>query len=394
MRSASLLALAFVGLAFAGCLTDEPPVVDIPPLKEDPFVPHVIVGVPDSGINPYHALYYRENNTAHPCTYIVDFPCDVQALNLSVGVHDDWEKAFEADKALWESVEPETWYWIPKTVFVAVACDKGTTSVCILDDNGMHGTGTTSSILTENPDALIAFKEGGSGVKLFHDAGILVDLFSVSWGYIVPVPIPSAVFSDTYSPIYIKAAGNDPRSSLMDSWSGAPDVISVGGAYAEGTEEALATKQPDIVSYYCRPTAQTKSIDEMRDSYCGTSFAAPTAAGGISKVILALRQASGYNGTIEGGYVDPVLEITVKDLRNALNLTASYSPENQYPNSRATAVPLNKDAPWLQWGWGFYDGLVADTTIAFFLEGAQASKPAEAAEYMATMHDAKKRLYG
>lgn len=390
-------------LFLAGCITPGA-IDDFAPSETDEahdYRPYVLVGVPDSGINPYHELYYREHLTMHPCTYIQNFPCDLPALELTLG-GDDWDAAFEADSEVWASVEVGEWYWIPRTVFVAVSCDRtfsgADDDICILDDSHMHGTGTTSSIIMENPDALIAFKEGGSAHAPFLTAGIPIDIMSVSWGTIVPIPAagPAAgLVRDVPTPIYVLAAGNDPRSTLMDSWAGDPHNIVVGGAYtADGSEELMAAKQPDVVSYYCRPTAQTKETHEMRESYCGTSFAAPTVAGGLSKVILGLRQASGYTGGLDGEFVDPVLGITVADLREALNLTASYSPESQYPNTSPRGLPVNPVAPWAQWGWGFYDGLVAEATLLHLL-GEQIAPPKsdEARAYMEAVHEAKTLLY-
>ncbi len=397
----------FLGaLVFAsGCLGgSDPTPTETPPIDPPPtatFVPHVIVGVPDTGINPYHELYYRPNLTAHPCTYIRDFSCDLPALNLTLG-GTDYDAAYLADKKAWEALEAGTWYWIPKTVFVAVSCEAAAArNVCVLDDTNMHGTGTTSSVLMENPDALIAFKEGGSSIGAFLEDGVPVDIFSVSWGYIAPLPLVAPVrdtieLAEALSPIYVKAAGNDPRTAFVDSWSGSPRVISVGGAYAKSqSEEILATKQSDVVSYFCRPTAQTKTVNEMREEFCGTSFAAPTVAGALSKVVLGLRTHSGYNGSIANGLVDPILGVTVEDLREALNRTASYSPEAEYDNTGPTGIPLNPVAPWLQWGWGFYDGLVASTTLAHLLKTETApDKPQAAHDYMNHVHDVKTLLYG
>ena len=106
-------------------------------------------------------------------------------------------------------------------------------------------------------------------------------------------------------------------------------------------------------------------------------------AGALSKVILDLRLASGHTGGIDGKYIDPVLGITRADLRDAMNRTASYAPEAKYPNSGI--VPLNPVAPWLQWGWGFYDGWVAAATYAHLLGDTQPAKPDEAVLYMETM---------
>lgn len=358
--------------------------------------PHVIVGVPDSGVNPYHEIYYRPDRTEHPCTYIEDFPCGLPALDLSIGEHSSWQAAFEADKPIWQSIRPGDAFWIPKTVFVAVICEEpyedpvngAVGDLCIIDDSDMHGTGTTSSVLSENPDALIAFKEGRSSIEPFRTHNIPVDIYSVSWGNIVP--IPTFLAGHDTAPIYVVAAGNDPRSTLIDGWAGDPRVISVGGAYAQSnSEEGMAAKQPDVVSYYCRPTAQTESISGTRDRYCGTSFAAPTVAGGLSKVVLELRRESGYTGSVSNGMVDPILGVSVGDVRDALNRTASYDPSSKYSGG-SIPVPLNPAAPYLQWGWGFYDGNVADATIKHMLGIEEApEKSADAVLYMETMHAAK-----
>lgn len=398
---AAMLALT----ALAGCADVDPPADDTPDgptTEETGYRPHVIVGVPDSGINPYHELYFRANLSMHPSAYIEDFPTDIPALNLTVDPTLDlsWEERFEADQDLWQEIGPGDVFWIPQTVFVAVVCESGFDSdaeICILDDSNMHGTGTTSSIITENPDALIAFKEGGSSVEPIIEAGIPVDIFSVSWGYIAPIPVAvEGVLSNSYSPIYVLAAGNDPRSILLDSWPGDTRAIAVGGAYSQdNTQESLAGNQADVVSYFCRPTAQTQSLDEMRESYCGTSFATPTVAGALSKVVLAIREQSGYNGTIQDGMVDPVAGVSIADLRAALNRTASYDPEAQYENTGfPAAVPLNPAAPWVQWGWGFYDGLVANATVAHFLSEPAPEKPMEAQLYMEAVYEARQTVHG
>ncbi|MGB1585745.1 MAG: S8/S53 family peptidase [Thermoplasmatota archaeon] len=397
-----LLIMILAATAFAGCVdSDDPePTTALPPA--DPsggFEPHVIVGVPDSGINPYHEQFYRPDRVDHPCTYIEAFPCDIPALNLTVSRDVDltWEERFEADRATWESVQPGDVYWIPQTVFIGAICESlfDSTGICILDDTNMHGTGTTSSVLSENPDALIVFKEGGSSIEPILNSGIPVDIFSVSWGTIVPIPVGGQeVFGRVYSPIYILAAGNDPRSVLLDSWAGSTRAITVGGAYGDNTQEPLAGQQGDVVSYFCRPTAQTMSLEEMRPSYCGTSFATPTTAGGISKVVLAIREASGYTGTTVDDLVDPVAGISVDELKEAVFRTASYEPENQYPGAGTGELPLNPVAPWVQWGWGFYDGLVANATIDhFFVEPAPA-KPDAAVTYMGALYTARETLHG
>lgn len=362
--------------------------------------PHTVVGIPDSGVNPYHDVYHRPNLTAHPCTYIPDYPCDVPALPLSVGM-DDYDEAVAADREIWDAVEPGQWYWIPRTNLVAVSCNPGTGGTCILDDGNAHGTGTSSSVVQENPDTLIALKEGQASHLPFLEDGIPVDIFSVSWGHIAPIPAPADGCSaigdyktDQRHPLFVISAGNLPWSSTADCWAGQPNVITVGGAYADPkAEEASATKQPDVVSYYCRPTAKGFNTTEMR-RFCGTSFAAPTVAGGLSKVLLGVREESGYTGGVVQDVLDPVLDVTATDLRTGLNRTATYDPQPRYGTQPSAPLPLNEQAPWIQWGWGFYDGWIANATLDHLLEEPAGEKPQAAQLYMQVIQTQKRLAYG
>ncbi len=407
MRIILLITLLFLGMIVAGCIEGSGDINTNDEAEDGAasgFAPHVVIGIPDSGINPYHELYYRAELTEHPSTYIEDYPADIPALELSVG-GDDYDAMFEADKEVWEGIEEDQWYWIPQTAFVAVYCESSQSEdhrgdYCILDDGNMHGTGTTSSAITENPDALLAFKAGGSGIGPFLDDGIPVDIFSVSWGTIAPIPVE--LFGRDDVPLYVLAAGNDPRPTFSDAWAGDPRNIVVGGAYAaDDTQEVLAAHHPDVVSYFCRPTADTKTVSDLRDPYCGTSFATPTVAGALSKVIYEIRSESGYTGGIQGDFIDPIANVTVAELREAMNLTASYDPEPRYSNTGsklgtpAGGIPLNPVAPWMQWGWGFYDGLIADATVAH-LRGSDTApgKPDDAHTWMETMGTVKNTLHG
>lgn len=365
-------------------------------IASTPFEPHVIVGIPDSGANPYHEEFYRPERTAHPCTYIEDFPCSVKELPLSVGPGLSYEAALAQDEDLWSNMEQGMFYWVPKTSFVAFGCETGTSSRCGLDDaSQVHGTGTTGSVQTEAPDALLAFKEGGSGIQMFLDRNIPVDIFSVSWGWVDPVvgvsaPLP---FCGPNAPLYVKSSGNTPGlTTLPDCWTSHPSVMSIGGAYAQdNTQHATAGKEADFVSYFCRPAATTGDVAGERN-WCGTSFAAPTAAGAMAKALLTIRQDSDYLGTIKDGEVSP--GISVEDFRTALELTASYNPEPSYSNTHTQSIPLNPLLPCAQWGWGFLDGKVADATISHLRGETLGEKSVQCTTYMQVIDAAKEAQHG
>ncbi len=379
---------------FSGCLGDIiPPGTEEKPPAEAALIPHVIVGIPDSGINPYHEVYHRPNATEHPCTYIQDFPCDVEELPLSIGVHDTYQAAFEADKALFQSMQIGKWYWIPQTVFVGVMCE-GTESAfsaldgentCLIDDTSMHGTGTTSSVLSENPDALIVFKEGNSATEVLTDGRLPIDVISYSWGAAVPLILPG--LSTRYDPFFVAASGNEGAFPVAaDATKAHVSVINVGAADgASRTEPGYSGwKTMDYVSEYCRPTAQTQSLDETRERYCGTSFSAPTFAGALSRVIYELRMQSGYLGSVVNGTVDPILNITKWDIRDAINATASFTPDSPF-DADPHDVPLAEQAPFYQWGWGYYARNEVPATMACLLDGECPTRDAGTTAYMAAL---------
>lgn len=373
--------------------------------------PTVLVGIPDSGINPYHVEFYRPDLTDHPSTYIEGFPEDVQKLNISV--EERYDEGVEADQQIWESVEPGQWYWIPKTPFVAVHCAPqeerdgalfDASQTCILDDGTRHGTATTSALLQENPDALIAFHQGPPPVDSLLEKGLPIDIVSVSWGTAVPLPLSNNVPPDDV--IYVKAAGNDPRSTLLDAWSGHPQVISVGGAYpssswnVEGvtedrSEELLSARETDVVAWFCRMVAWADH-KIYQESVCGTSISAPTVAGGLSQAILKIREQTGYTGSLaHDGMVDALAGITKQDLRDAMNKTATYDPDHSHSKGVLFPVPGLAKAPWMQWGWGWYDHTTAPYTVLHLLEDEVTfEKPDEATRYMETTYQMRTALYG
>jgi hypothetical protein len=356
------------------------------------FVPHVIVAVSDSGINPYHATYRRPHLVNHPCTYIESFPCSLPALNLSLN-EPSYEAAVAKDAQVWASVDAGEAYWIPGTAIVAAVCRApytggatnpeatvaGGVPVCILGENHHHGTHTSSTILRQNPEALLAFQESGSNLDGFHEHVIPFDVSTLSYGTIVP--LPANTLPQEISPLHFQSAGNDGRSSYLDAEKGNPRTINVGGVASRTEEEADSGRQVEVVGPFCREDlADHLSLDALT-SNCGTSFASPTAAGSLSLTILRVRQASGYTGNTVDGIVDASLGIRAADVRAAMNRTATYAPTDDIAPG-LVGIPLNPVAPWVQWGWGYFGANEAELAALHLLGTTQPDKPAEAYQYM------------
>jgi hypothetical protein len=214
--------------------------------------------------------------------------------------------------------------------------------------------------------------------------------------------------ADESAPIYVTAGGNTANVVPLDCVKGDPAVIVVGGG---GTtplaDNAVAAHMADVESYFCPPYANASSTTAMdvAGSWCGTSFATPIVASALSKVILSVRKTSGYDGGITpNGTLDRIAGLTAGKLRDAMNRTATYTPPPRFPLDpnvdlyarplEETMVPLNPAAPWLQWGWGFYDGDIANATIALLAGHAAPDKPQAASEYMTDLYNVRSTLYG
>ncbi len=370
--------------------------------------PSVIVAISDSGVNPYHEIYYRPELTEHPCTWVVGFDdCSVPALPLSVGKYDSWDEAFAADKELWDSIVLHQWYWIPQTNIIGAVCASagggGVTStldqgeICILDDSNMHGTGTSSSVLMEAPETLLLIHEGTSLAEDIEFAPVIPDIQSHSWAPPVPLPLhplfalvdpaDNCGFGQYHAEtLFFQAVGNEALwPAPADFARFCPSVINIGGGTAESGEVGSWTFY-DFASWYCRPTAQTRSIDGYREHYCGTSFAAPTAAGAAAAALLAIRRVEGYSGRSTKDMVSAT--VTREQFVHALRMAARYQPEATYPTGNGYApIPLVPGAEFLVWGWGFVDHQIVPDMVACALGEGCPEKSAEALLWNETRHE-------
>lgn len=373
--------------------------------------PSVVVAVADTGVNPYHSVFYRPQNTRHPCTWVEGFTdCSIPALPLSVGQHKDYAKAVEADREIWDSVEPHQWYWIPRTNIIGAVCDTARggsaaslavpDATCILDDDG-HGTGTASSVLTEAPGALLLVHDGKSSATDLATAPVVPDVQSHSWGPAAPLPLQAVDVAagtelcdgGTRRPesLYFLAAGNEaPWPTIADCDRYRLDVHVVGGGYP-GYWDYDSWSVYDFASWMCRPVAMHTSLEDWTKRSCGTSFAAPTAAGAAAAALLRVREHDGWTGRSTTARVSA--SVTRAAFEDALRNAASYTPEAKYERPGVTEctyvlcyvgwAPLPEQAPYLFWGYGWLDSTVTDAVVSCALRRGCPEKPAEAQQWNA-----------
>lgn len=355
-------------------------------MRPDPDQPTVVVAVGDTGVNPYHVAYHRPHLTEHPCTWVEGFEdCTIPALDLSIGVYDTYEEAYEADRHVWQDIEIGQWYWIPGTNIIGAACD-GTTNAagqpppvspqapCIHDEDG-HGTGTTSSVLSEAPNALLLVHEGNSGASALEHAPVVPDIRSHSWGPAAPLPLHAAdpVMQELFglgfasqggfdpATLFFIAAGNEaPFPAIIDVNRVHPSIQIVGGGYP-GRATARSWSTFDFASWMCRPTAVPRSTDRTRPSFCGTSFAAPTAAGTAAAALLELRRQEGYRGRSTADGVTPT--VSRDDFVTALRRAATYTPEQRFENTGGE-LDLPEGQEHYFWGHGWLDAQRVATVVA------------------------------
>ena len=204
-------------------------------------VPLTVVGLADSGINPYHfefsaetypdpeVLELTENFTRHPSEYIPGYPADAKAIPITR--NEGWFP--EQDRRLFEGndfIQAGALYWIPGTKIIGAIDAGGSTGANagddthpILDDNG-HGTGS-SSVSTGNrygycPTCLLVNVEALDETVV---AGLdWVDFSSNSFGYTGGAPLgPIGDSSAT------KAAAERGQTTLFAAGNGVGNAFDV-----------------------------------------------------------------------------------------------------------------------------------------------------------------------
>jgi hypothetical protein len=284
-----------------------------------------VVGVADSGINPYHlefsattypdpdVLALTANFTRHPSEYIAGYPASSTALPLTLGAGYYPAK----DKPAFAAVEQGKMYWIPGTKIIgAIDADNNAASNAaadatpILDDDG-HGTGSTS-VSTGNrygycPTCLLFFVEGLD--ESIATALPFVDITSHSFGYVGGAPLGPVVGPNEGTrsaaergQITLFAAGNGvgnafdvPVSTYGSDQTGASWNITVGAIRRDNQRAIVGDGIPVDISAWGDgnlPSAcRTGTVGQC--AFGGTSAATPYTAGIFGTVLTGVRQAIG-----------------------------------------------------------------------------------------------------
>jgi len=379
----------------------------------------VVVGIADTGINPYHmdwraetypdeqVLALTDNFTRHPSEYLKGFPADAPALNLALG--DQYYPA--ADRAAIEAITPGTIYWIPGTKIVG-AVDSGTgygatevDDIPLLDENG-HGTASASvavgNIYGWCPACLLAAGEGFGSDQIWY-ASDWVDIASNSWGAIGNIgfaglagaeqPVENAEAGQFA--LYAAGNGNEnafvtPQQTYTNENLGPDWTINVGAAQRSSRKPIIGTGKPVDVTSWGSGTIPSAGINSVNgtNNHSGTSAATPYTAGALGDV---LRRVRGELGTTENGFEDGIVAsgrpvtgspylgdgvLTRAELQEALFKTAEHDTSGTVTVYPATTP--NNPYQYLIEGYGIVEPASADRAFDVLMGAApMPERPAE-----------------
>lgn len=388
-----LLALAFAAPFLTGC--GEPTTADELAKAAKAGQPRVVVAVIDSAVNPYHEFYYAGSSiyqNAPPSSVTPEVLAEIGVPPenvIELTRTRNFAKDRAADEAIWKKVRRGRPYWFKGTNVIGISFAGEPYLMPTVDpDKNAHGVGTTSTVLTANPDAVILFAETWDNLanNESHDYAFLhpaVDFISTSYGISIPntgFPLPEAsAFQASFDGVvrmgkmHFSSGGNGPGLTPFRAGAGPWWSIGVSGI-EEGDSEGksiLSGNFPDFISDFTQDLPYCLDCERGTQSVGGTSFSTPRAAGVASKVLLDVRRALGHAGGIRINADGTTVmaegngrSVSNWQLRRALE-EAAWVPgiEDQTPGADL-GYPINPAAPWLQAGWGDLSALPEKAVIA------------------------------
>jgi hypothetical protein len=292
--------------------------------------PFVVVGVGDTGINPYHEefsadtypdpeiLRITRNFTRPPWEYIPGYPKGTSAIPITLG-KGYWP---DEDKDLWvrDKIGFQRLYWIPGTKIIGAVDWSDTAPINgagdefpIIDGDG-HGTASASTAVGNRfgncPACLLVMGEGTNSDE-YLVAQSWIDIVSMSVGSVGNVgytgPLQSATFPADKTPAErgqtdLYAAGNGfagafdvPMLTYTSSSAGPDWNVVVGAARTDNRRPVFGDANPVDISSWgdgTIPSACVTGVSTMCN-HSGTSSATPLTSGVFGQVLREIRRALG-----------------------------------------------------------------------------------------------------
>lgn len=386
------IAILFIVLALSGCVSDDAPEVPETPQTPEPAKERarVVVAVIDSGVNVYHDFY--QTGTSLSDEELAELSNGgTPARRIQLTQTGTYQERLEADADIWANIQAGELVYFDGTNVLGISHNPDAHPVL---DDGSHGTGTTTSVLTANPNALVVLVEGvgGSAGEKWAAETPWVDILSESYGLYCGQPVLEAIPGDSTAKnnklandngkLVVGAADNTPCPANHDGTAGPPWVVGVAGDHPEGEggcREPISGNFPDFTADFTQTLSAAGTIDETR-TMSGTSFSTPTTAGTFSAVLQHVRTEWGHAGGITDGAmaISPDGErFTQYDLRDAMNRTARYFDVD--PTCQEPVIPV---APWVIQGWGHVGPEIIGAATSHALGNETITKDAQAVSYM------------
>ncbi|GEC03504.1 hypothetical protein SSP24_11590 [Streptomyces spinoverrucosus] len=286
----------------------------------DAAPPVTVIGIADTGINPYHlefsartypdpdVLALTKNFTRHPSEYIPGYPASAPAIPVTLG------KGYlpDEDKDLWtgEQVKGGQLHWIPGTKIIGAYSSSVDGARPVLDDNG-HGTGSASVSAGNRygycPSCLLVMVEGLD--ETVATKYPWVDITSHSFGYVGGAPVGPIVSGEEVTKeaaergqTVLFAAGNGvgnafdvPVSTWHSDQTGPDWNITVGALRRDDQRAVVGDGIPVHLSSWgigSLPSACHTGV-LCQDQFSGTSAATPYTAGVFGTTLQRVREAIG-----------------------------------------------------------------------------------------------------
>ncbi|MBT2440764.1 S8 family serine peptidase [Streptomyces sp. ISL-36] len=286
----------------------------------DTAPPVTVIGIADTGINPYHlefsartypdpdVLALTKNFTRHPSEYIPGYPASARAIPVTLA------KGYlpAEDKDLWTStrVPGGSLHWIPGTKIIGAYSASLDGVHPVLDDHG-HGTGSASVSAGNRygycPTCLLVMVEGLD--ETVATTYPWVDITSHSFGYVGGLPAGPVVSGEEVTKAAAErgqtvlfAAGNGvgnafdvPVSTWHSDQTGPDWNITVGALRRNDQRAVVGDGMPVHLSSWgigSLPSACHTGV-HCQDQFSGTSAATPYTAGVFGTTLQRVREALG-----------------------------------------------------------------------------------------------------
>jgi hypothetical protein len=380
----------------------------------------VVVADLDSGINPYHSFYYSRPSsvTREVLAALGVKPENVVRLTRTGNFVAD----VAADAGFWARVKRGEKYHFLGTNIIASSLANTGPYLKPTTAKNPHGVGTSSSVLTANPDAIIYFIEANDalGSAESHAAAFknpAVDIVTTSYGVsfasgLLPAPEYRS-FEHSYEGVvergklHFSSGGNGPGVTALRAGAGPWWAIGVSGIEEHNGDgdTLLSGVLPDFVADFTQTLPYCMDCETGTTSVSGTSFSTPQSAGLASRVLLQVRRNLRHVGGIKviGGV--PVMaarssnRITNWEVRRALEDAAWIPDSLAYDPTLVTeggiGIPINPAAPWLQVAWGdltidAHKGVVPAALAELGFGGTVRAKPIGYCEFQTSVIEGRK----